>query len=301
MSASHDLVTIGAYTKDTIVSRAGTRHVHGGGYSYAAHAAKLSGLEIAAITRLAPEDIHSTAALRAAHIPVHVFESAHSTVMRLEYPTDDVDERILTVASVAEPFGPEHIAHIEARAFLVSASIRGEVPLDVMRALRERKALIGADVQGFVRVVGPGGTLHYTTWPEQQDILPLIDVLKTDAVEAEFLTGHGDIHRAASTLAAQGPREIVLTHRDGVLVLADGRYHEAGFFPEPLRGRSGRGDTCVGSYLSRRLLASPADATIWAAALTSVKMEAEGPILRPVEDVHAMIARRYTPRRAEAS
>lgn len=301
MTASHDLVTIGAYTKDTIVSRAGTRHVHGGGYSYAAHAARLSGLAVAAITRLAPEDLSSTAALRAAQIPVHVFESAQSTVMRLEYPTDDVDERILTVTSVAEPFGIEHLGHLEARAFLVSASIRGEVPLEVMRALRERKALIAADVQGFVRVVGPGGTLQYAPWPEQRDILPLLDVLKTDAVEAEFLTGQADIHKAASMLAARGPREIVLTHRDGVLVLADGRYHEAGFFPEPLRGRSGRGDTCIGSYLSRRLLAAPADATIWAAALTSVKMEAEGPILRPPEDVHAMIARKYQPRHATAS
>ena len=49
-------------------------------------------------------------------------------------------------------------------------------------------------------------------------------------------------------LAALGPREIVLTHKDGLLVLANGSYHEAGFHPVELRGRSGRGDTCVGSY-----------------------------------------------------
>ena len=47
MSASlpaYDIATIGAYTKDTIVSRAGTRYVNGGGYSYAAHAARVAGL-----------------------------------------------------------------------------------------------------------------------------------------------------------------------------------------------------------------------------------------------------------------
>ena len=34
-----DLITIGNYTKDTIVTRSGTRHVHGGGFNYAARAA----------------------------------------------------------------------------------------------------------------------------------------------------------------------------------------------------------------------------------------------------------------------
>ncbi len=288
-----DFATLGAYTKDTIVSKAGTRHVDGGGYSYAAHAARLAGLEVAAITRLATADRGSTRLLVEAGVQVVIHESRASTLMRLEYPSDDVDERILTVAAVADPFVPADIAGIEARAWLVSASIRGEVSLEVLQALKAKGGLIGADVQGFVRVVGEDGRLHYTPWPGQRAVLALVDVLKTDAVEAEFLTGTADIHRAAAMLAAQGPREIVLTHRDGVLVLADGREHEAMFHPEPLRGRSGRGDTCVGSYLSRRLSASPAEATIWAAAVTSLKMEAEGPIRRPVADVHAMIARRY--------
>ena len=37
----YDFVTVGNYTKDTIVSAAGTRYVDGGGYNYAAHAARL--------------------------------------------------------------------------------------------------------------------------------------------------------------------------------------------------------------------------------------------------------------------
>jgi sugar/nucleoside kinase (ribokinase family) len=288
-----DLATIGAYTKDTIVSRAGTRYVDGGGYSYAAHAARMAGIEVAAVTRLANEDRRSTESLREAGVAVTVHECAASTLMRLEYPGDNVDERILTVAALADPFAPEHVRGIDARAWLISASVRGEVPLAVVRALKASGALIGADVQGFVRVVAPDGRLQYVTWPEQAAVLGLVDILKTDAVEAEFLTGHADIHAAAATLAAQGPREIVLTHKDGVLVVADGKEFAAQFHPEPLRGRSGRGDTCIGSYMARRLDASPAEATIWAAAVTSLKMEAEGPIRRPVADVHETIARHY--------
>jgi sugar/nucleoside kinase (ribokinase family) len=64
--------------------------------------------------------------------------------------------------------------------------------------------------------------------------------------------------------------------------------------PEPLRGRSGRGDTCVGSYLSRRLSADPIDATRWAAAVTTLKLEAEGPVRRERSEVEALIRNRYS-------
>jgi sugar/nucleoside kinase (ribokinase family) len=293
-SHSFDFASIGAYTKDTIVTRAGTRNVDGGGYSYAAHAARLTGLRVGAVTRLAAEDRKSVDLLRSVRVDVLIHESPHSTVMRLEYPTDNVDERILTVTDVADAFEPRHVADIKAQAILVSASIRGEVPYAVVEALRARAGLIGLDVQGFVRIRQSDGRLAYEAWPEVARVLALVDVLKSDAVEGEFLTGEKDLHAIARKLAAYGPKEIVLTHKDGLLVLANGRTYEQPFLPEPLRGRSGRGDTCIGSYLSRRLQADPIDATRWAAALTTLKLEAEGPIRREREDVEALIRKRYS-------
>lgn len=298
---SYDVVTIGNYTKDTIVSSAGTRYVDGGGYSYAAHAAELKGLRIAAVTRLANEDRRSTDALRAKGIDVHIFESPRSTLMRLEYPTDNVDERTLTVAAVADPFTPELVADFKARAFVVNGSARGEASLEVMQTLKAKGGLLCADLQGFIRAVSDSGQLEYRPWPEQAKILALLGILKTDAVEAEFLTGESDIHNAAAKLAAFGPADIVLTHRDGLLVLSDGRYFEAGFYPDELRGRSGRGDTCMGSYVSCRLDSSAGEATIWAAAVTSLKLEQEGPVNRSAADVEALIAAKYAGRRAPST
>ncbi len=291
---SFDFVTVGAYTKDTIVTRSGVRQVDGGGYSYAAHAARLAGLNVGAITRLAPEDRGSTDLLVRAGVQVMVHESPHSTIMRLEYPTANVDERILTVTEVADPFLPEHVADVRADAVLISASIRGEVPLEVVTALRGRCRLLGVDVQGFVRIRTPQGQLAYEVWPEMEQVLALVDVLKTDAVEAEFLTGESDMRAAAQKLAAYGPKEIVLTHRDGLLVLADGVHYAHPFLPVELRGRSGRGDTCVGSYLSYRLRAESGESTRWAAALTSLKLEAEGPIRRERAEVEELIRQRYS-------
>jgi sugar/nucleoside kinase (ribokinase family) len=293
LASRFDFVSVGAYTKDTIVTRAGTRCVDGGGYSYAAHAACLAGISVGAVTRLAAGDRNSTELLRNAGVEVIVRASAYSTVMRLEYPTDNVDERILTVTEVADPFVPTDLDSIGARAIVISPSIRGEVPLAVVAAARARTERLGLDVQGFVRIRTQQGRLAYEAWPEMKQVLALVDVLKSDAVEGEFLTGETELPAIARKLASYGPSEIVLTHKDGLLVLANGIAHEQPFRPIELRGRSGRGDTCIGSYVSRRLNAEPADATRWAAALTSLKLEAEGPIRRSPADVEAALRNRY--------
>jgi sugar/nucleoside kinase (ribokinase family) len=90
-----------------------------------------------------------------------------------------------------------------------------------------------------------------------------------------------------------GPREIVLTHKDGLLILDNGQFHELEFYPENLNGRSGRGDTCIGTYVAMRLDKPPREAGIWAAAVTSLKMEALGPFNRSRQDVETLIRNRY--------
>jgi len=52
----YDIAFLGHYTKDTIVSSAGTRVVDGGAFNYGSNVAARMGLKVAAITRLAQED-----------------------------------------------------------------------------------------------------------------------------------------------------------------------------------------------------------------------------------------------------
>jgi sugar/nucleoside kinase (ribokinase family) len=290
----YDVVIFGNYTKDTIVSPAGTRHVDGGGFNYGARVCAMMGLKTAAVTRLAREDEHVVAALRRAGIDAYPTYTPQSTHMRLFYPTANPDERTLTVAQIAGPFSPDQFAGLDARLYLANASTRGEVPLEVVLALKRKGGRLVVDAQGFVRTIGADGTLLFDAWPGKEEILPHVDILKTDNVEAKALTGLDDLRAAARVIAGWGPSEIVLTHREGILVLAEGRFHAAPWRHATLVGRSGRGDTCISSYAARRLTAPPAEATIWSAAVTSLKMEAEGPITRTVADVEAMIRERYS-------
>lgn len=288
----YDLVCIGNYTKDTIISPAGTRYVDGGAVNYAAHAAAKLGVKTAVVTRLAPEDARVVDKFEGAGIDCFPEYTAHSTVMKLEYPTLDPDLRRLSVAATAGSITRGQVENVQAKAAVIGSSLRGEVGLDVIQSLREKDVLLAADMQGFVRVLR-GEELNYEPWDEMQATLAMVDIVKSDAVEAEFMTGETDIRKAAQFYASMGPKEIVLTHRDGVLIYAEDKFTDVGFYSTRMNGRSGRGDTCIGTYVAMRLSMLPRNAGIWAAAVTSLKMEDLGPFNRSISDVKALINARY--------
>ena len=289
----YDIVIFGNYTKDTIVTPGGTRYVDGGGFNYGAHAAVASGLKVAAVTRLAREDFRVVDKLRDLGVDVYPTETPSSTHMRLEYPTENWDHRILTCTATAGTYTSDQFNGLEAKAFLINGSIREEVPLDLVRYLKEKEGLLVADAQTFIRIISADHRLVHAPWPEMKDFLNYIDVLKADAVEAESLTGENDVHQAAKALAALGPKEIVLTNRDGITVYADDEFYQVPFRPGKIIGRSGRGDTCIASYMSARLTAPVLEAIVWSAAVTSLKMKAEGPIVKKRQDVIQFIQQNY--------
>jgi sugar/nucleoside kinase (ribokinase family) len=285
-----DIAYVGHYTKDTIVYPHLTRTVDGGAFNYGANVAVRMGLRVAVVTRLAREDWHVVSELERLGVTVFGRATPASTLLRLIYPTANLDERTIELISSAGPFAVEEVAEVQAKAFAIGASVRGEVPTEVVEALAATGAIVALDVQGFIRVVRDG-TLTFDGWPGKESVLKHVTVLKTDAVEARLITGESDRYVAARRLAAFGPREVLLTHGGGVLVYHDGAFHEAPFVVQEVRGRSGRGDTCTSAYLSRRLTAPPADAVRWAAAVTSLKLEAEGPFRREMAEVQALYGR----------
>lgn len=293
MITSYDLICIGNYTRDTIVSPAGTRVVDGGAMNYAAHAAKRLGLKVAVVTRMAEVDAHVVDNFRESGIDCYVTYTASSTALKLEYPTNDPDLRHLSVSSTAGSISPAEVENLHAKAAVIGTTLRDEVGSDVIRQLSGRNIYLAADVQGFIRILR-GQSIVNETWAEMEETLPYLDILKSDAVEAEFLTGETDMHQAAKVFANMGPKEILVTHKDGVLLYTGGIYFQAGFYPKELKGRSGRGDTCVGAYTAMRLSKEPGEALVWAAAVTSLKMEKLCPFDGSIGDVEELIRVKYS-------
>ncbi len=292
-NAPFDIAFVGHYTKDTIVYPDRQHTQHGGAYFFGASVAARMGLRVAVITRLAEEDKDSYAPLLQLGVTVIPIFTPQSTCLSLVYPTANLDNRTIYTTSSAGPFQPEDIGGVQARVFHIGASMRGEVPVEVIQAIKRRGSEISLDAQGYVRV-NQNGTLVYDNWTGKEQVLPLVDVFKADCVEAERLTGKSDLRKAAAILASWGPQEVLITHGGGIVLYARGELHEAPFVVKAVRGRSGRGDTCTGAYLSRRLSTPPREALIWAAAVTSLKLEKEGAFDRTVQDVENLIRAAYS-------
>jgi sugar/nucleoside kinase (ribokinase family) len=173
----YDIVFLGHYTKDTIVSESGTRIVDGGAVFYGANVAARMGLKTAIVTRLAREDFGVVEEVERLGVRVFAKETPKSTCLRLEYPSSNVDERVIRVASNAGPFTPEEVEHIKTGAIAIGGSMRGEISLKVMEKLAQKTHTIAADAQSFVRI-DREGTLVSAEWPEKQAVLAFVRILK---------------------------------------------------------------------------------------------------------------------------
>jgi len=289
---ANQIAFIGHYTKDTIVSASGTRVVNGGAFNYGANVAARMNLEVQAVTMMSSEDSEVVSDLEKLGVKTDVTWTPESTCLKLVYPSDNPDERVIYVSSWAGPFTLREVNVINAEVIVVGASMREEIPLTVVKMLAQKDSILAADIQSFLRV-NDNGKLVAKQWLEKEEVLSCIDILKTDAVEAEILTGEKDIKKAATLIRDLGPKEVIITHKEGVLVFAEEKFHQALFYPRELIGRSGRGDTCIASYMAKRINSSPQESTIWAAAVTSLKMEAEGPFRRSIDEVETLIQEKY--------
>ena len=286
---SYDITLIGNYTKDKIVTPSAVKHVDGGGFNYGAHAAIALGAKTAAITRLKKDDMHVVDNLTNIGIEAFPTYTDSSTHIELIYPTDDFDERTLIMPNSAGSFNSEQFKDIESKIFLVNASVRDEFKIQTLIDLEKKGSLIGIDLQGFIRIRNKNNVLVNSLWNEKKEALELTHYLKADGVEAEFITGESDLISAAKILKSFGPKEVIITHKNGVLVYDGINVYQQPFILNKIIGRSGRGDTCGASYVYKRLSLEPREAIKWAAAATSLKMESDTPLKNTKEEIETRV------------
>ena len=286
---SYDITLIGNYTKDKIVTPSAVKHVDGGGFNYGAHAAIALGAKTAAITRLKKDDMHVVDNLTNIGIEAFPTYTDSSTHIELIYPTDDFDERTLIMPNSAGSFNSGQFKDIESKIFLVNASVRDEFKIQTLIDLEKKGSLIGIDLQGFIRTRNKNNVLVNSLWNEKKEALKLTHYLKADGVEAEFITGESDLISAAKILKSFGPKEVIITHKNGVLVYDGINVYQQPFILDKIIGRSGRGDTCGASYVYKRLSLEPREAIKWAAAATSLKMESDTPLKNTKEEIETRV------------
>jgi sugar/nucleoside kinase (ribokinase family) len=283
MIKSYDILTIGHITDDIMNDRGAVSRFIGGGAYFSAFAAKRSGASLLVVTRMAEKDFGLLQAMRDEGIEVLAIPGAQTTSIENIFESEDADRRRVNLLSQADPFTLEDIPEVKARIFNLAALFKGEIPPEMIEPL-SRRGMVGLDLQGMLRA-SQSGAFSWVDWPEKKTYLPHITFLKADSLESEVITGSADRREAARMMRDWGAKEVLITHSEEVILYDGKTMHSAPFDPANLSGRTGRGDTCFASYMTRRLDHGVEESLRYAAALTSIKMEKSGPFHGTLEEV----------------
>ena len=254
----------------------------GGPILFSGYAGVGSGRRIGCLTKLAPEDMHYLFLLHLRDI--RCLPSRHSCGLFAKYLSEDRELREQFVLGQADPITIADIPDdIESEVFQLASTINGQISLDVIPYLSDR-GKVALDLQGFLRSV-KDGMIEMTDWAEKEKYLPYVYYLKADAQEAEIATGTSDRRKAAKLLYEMGAKEIMITHNTEVLIYDGAQFYTCPLRARNLSGRTGRGDSTFGSYITERIYRSIPDSLLYASALVSLKMEQNVPFCFLREDV----------------
>ncbi len=280
-----DTMIIGQVCLDTNTDYDGrTEHRFGGAVLYSGHAANSIGHKVAVVPKGNRNVTDAEEALGGYGITIYAVPSKESTLMENVYFTADRERRRSRCLAVIDPYKPSDIPDVETDVYHLAGLCYGDIGTDVIMECA-RRGDVAMDIQCMLRHVEPDQSLKLHDWPEKKEYLKYIRYLKTDAAEAEVLTGLTDREEAARLMYSWGAKEIVITHNTEVIAYDGNRIYRAPLKPRNLTGRTGRGDTTFAGYITERRTASIQDALTFSTALVSLKMETPGPFMGTRDDV----------------
>ena len=291
--AKYSSVIIGHETLDTNTDHLGnTVRIVGGAVIYSSASAHALGHRVLAVTKVAPKDIARIEEFTIPREDIIVLPCEKSTEITNVYHTADKERRTCTCTSKGDPFRAAEIPVEDASIYHLAGLVYGDFDTDFIKTMSKKETL-ALDVQAMLRHVAPDGSMYFEDWADKRECLPCIHYLKTDAAEAEIMTGCKDRREAAKHLYSWGAREIRITHNTEVLIYDGKEFYTCPIKSRNLSGRTGRGDTTFAAYINERLGASIEDALLTATATVSLKMETPGPFKGTREDVENYIKEMY--------
>lgn len=240
---THNLCCIGHITLDKIVTPKRTLHMPGGTSFYFAHGmSKLDTSDFLLVTALAVSEMDAVEEIRRKGIDVKVLPSTHSVYFENTYG-ENQNNRTQRVLAKADPFTVEGLQDVDARIYHLGSLLADDFSLDVIKYL-STKGMLSVDAQGYLREVR-GENVFAVDWPEKEEALKYIHILKANEHETEVLTGCKNPREAALKLANWGVKEVLLTLGSmGSVIYADGEFHEIPAYPPTeIVDATGCGDT----------------------------------------------------------
>lgn len=286
----YDICCVGHITSDRVINTHTVMDMPGGTALYFSCAVSRLELNYLLVTGLAETEMRYVTTLRDKGIRVQVQPSAHTVYFENIY-SENQDHRTQNVLQKADPFTIGQVQDVKAKIFHLGPLLADDISLQFIRSLAGR-ARISLDVQGYLRKV-ENRKVTTADWPEKQEALQYVDILKADIAELQALTGCDDVPTGARILAHWGVKEVVITDgSQGSLIYSDGLFYTIpAYTPTRVVDATGCGDTYMAGYLYKRVKgAGIQEAAEFAAAMSGLKTAMPGPFMGTEEDVKLFLS-----------
>ena len=293
--AEYTSMLIGHTTLDTNTDHLGnTVKIVGGAVIYSSASAHALGHRVLVVTKIADKDMNRLEQFTIPKEDIICLPCEKSMDLVNVYHTADKERRTCTCLSKGDPFKASEIPEADVGIYHLAGLVYGDFDSELIISL-SKKAPVALDVQAMLRHVNEeDGSMYFEDWSEKLNCLPYVTYLKTDAAEAEIMTGCSDRKEAAKHLYSWGAKEIMITHNTEVLIYDGKDFYTCPIKSRNLSGRTGRGDTTFAAYINERVEGvSIPDALLTASATVSLKMETPGPFKGTREDIENYIKELY--------
>jgi len=290
-----DLVVVGYLSQETIVNSKGeVFEALGGPAAHVSLAAAKLGARVGIISEVGT-DFKSTYRRMLLERGVDIrgvkVAGGRTTVFRNAYDQDD--RRTQKILALSPPITASDLPpdYMTSKWFHFGPIFR-EIEYDLIRMVHRRGSIASLDPQGYLRRIGEGGHVMSSTWTEVQDVMPFVDVYRSDDNEARLITGESNPIKAAEKISEMGPRIVLITmERKGSILFDEGRVTK---IPLVLADRfvdsTGAGDAYIAGFVVEYLdTMNAARSAIFAACTASFKIEGIGVSSLPTR---AMVERR---------
>jgi len=286
----YDICCVGHITSDRVINPHAVMDMPGGTALYFSCAVSKLELNYLLVTALAETEMRYVTSLRDKGIRVQVQPSARTVYFENIY-SENQDHRTQNVLQKADPFIIEQVQDLNAKIFHLGPLLADDISLRFIKSLAGH-GRISLDVQGYLRKV-ENRKVTTADWPDKQEALQYVDILKADIAELQALTACNDVPPGARILAHWGVKEVVITNgSQGSLIYSDGMFYTIpAYAPTKVVDATGCGDTYMAGYLYKRVKgAGIQQAAEFAAAMSGLKTATPGPFTGTEEDVNLFLS-----------
>jgi sugar/nucleoside kinase (ribokinase family) len=282
-----EIVIVGHLSRDLIITPESQQELLGGGTAYAMLAPKIGAFGAGIISKVGSDfDESYKIALMTSGLNLLGLHYEGDITTRFVNEYDEEGVRTQHVEHLAPHIIPSDFSddHCQASIIHFSPLSCNEIDFDCYSIAREEGALVSLDVQGYLRSIADDCRVASKEWPESDEILSLIDIVKLHDSELRIINSDESELSAVSNILDLGPRIVMVTrdHRGSTIYTRNTQVDIPLVLANAQVDTTGCGDTyAIGFLLEYIRTANVARAGLFAATCSSYNVETMGPYDMP--------------------